>query len=192
MGHLGGQTFSAWRSQGCGIGPACSCAQSRIRDFCHTTTQSAGVVPQTVPGRHGWCSCASQTSSGSNARTRSWPSVRGSSSSPNHTATSPPTTTGRPPVSTTTTCVAACVARRRDKSEPGKQLELAVDRDVSNAGRLDPLGNGVVVLAARVLELPTLDVDRPAGEEVIAAAVIGVQVCVDDHVDAGEIEVLVA
>src|SRR5437763_438854 len=46
---------------------------------------------------------------------------------------------------------AACVARRRDESEPGKQLELAVDRYVPDAGRLDPLANGVVVLAARVV-----------------------------------------
>jgi hypothetical protein len=75
---------------------------------------------------------------------------------------------------------------------PGKQLELAVDRDVPHAGRVDPLANGVVVLAARVVELPTLDVDRLAGEEVVAAAVVEVQVCVDDHVDAGEIEVLLA
>src|SRR3712207_8595759 len=41
-----------------------------------------------------------------------------------------------------------------------------------------------------VVELPTLDVDRLAGEEVVAAAVVGVQVRVDDDVDAGEIEVL--
>src|SRR5574341_1241304 len=56
-------------------------------------------------GRHGSCSCASHTSSGSSARTRSWPSVCGSSSSPNQTATSPPTMTGCPPVSTTTICI---------------------------------------------------------------------------------------
>ena len=87
---------------------------------------------------------------------------------------------------------AAGMARRRDESEPGKQLELAVDRHVPHAGRLDPLANGVVVLVVRVVELPTLDVDRPAGEEVVAAAVVAVQVCVDDDVDAGEIEVLLA
>src|SRR5215207_11676480 len=87
---------------------------------------------------------------------------------------------------------AACVARSRDESEPGKQLELAVDRHVLHAGCLDPLANGVAVLAARVVELPTLDVDRPAAEEVVAAAVVEVQVCVDDDVDAGEIEVLLA
>jgi hypothetical protein len=75
---------------------------------------------------------------------------------------------------------------------PGKQLEFAVDRHVPHAGRIDPLADGVVLLAARVVELPPLDVDRPAGEEVVAAAVIGVQVRVDDDVDAGEIEVLLA
>src|SRR4249920_4049755 len=65
---------------------------------------------------------------------------------------------------------AARVARRRDKTEPGQQLELAVDRLVAHAGRLDPLVDRVVVLRARVVELPTLDVDRPAGEEVVTAA----------------------
>jgi hypothetical protein len=70
---------------------------------------------------------------------------------------------------------AGCVAGRRDESEPGQQLVLAVDRHVAHAGRLDPLANGVVVRAARVVELPTLDIDRLAGEEVVAAAVVGVQ-----------------
>ena len=45
--------------------------------------------------------------------------------------------------------------------------------DVPHAGRLDPLANGVVVLTARVVELPTLDVDRPAGDEMVAAALGG-------------------
>jgi hypothetical protein len=58
-----------------------------------------------VRGRHGSCSCASQTNSGSSARTRCRPSVGGSSNSPNHTATSPPTMTGRAQVSTTTICM---------------------------------------------------------------------------------------
>ena len=80
------------------------------------------------------------------------------------------------------------MARRRDEPESGQQLELVVERHVLHAGRLDPLANGVVVLAARVVELPALDVDRPAGEEVVAAAVVEVQVCVDDDVDAGEVE----
>src|SRR5829696_5617089 len=84
------------------------------------------------------------------------------------------------------------VAGRRDKSEAGKQLELPVDRQVAYAGRLDPLANGVVVVAEGVVELATLDVDRLAGEEVVAATVVEVQVRVDDDVDAGEIEVLLA
>src|SRR6266498_1513816 len=86
----------------------------------------------------------------------------------------------------------ACVARRRDEPEPGKQFELAVDRHVPHAGRIDPLANSVVVLAARVVELPTLDVDRPAGEEVVATTVVEVQGCVDDNVNAGEVEALLA
>src|SRR3712207_4652123 len=69
----------------------------------------------------------------------------------------------------------ACVARRRDEPEPGKQFELAVDRHVPHAGRFDPLANSVVVLAVRVVELQTLDVDRPAGEEVVATTVVEVQ-----------------
>ena len=50
--------------------------------------------------------------------------------------------------------VPACrvVAGRRDESAPGKQLKIALDRHVPHAGRLDPLANGVVVLAARVVE----------------------------------------
>jgi hypothetical protein len=87
---------------------------------------------------------------------------------------------------------AAGVARCREESDPGEQLVLAVDRHVCHAGRVDPLADGVVVLAARVVELLTLDVDRPAGEQVVAAAVVDVQVRVDDHVYAGEIEVLLA
>ena len=85
---------------------------------------------------------------------------------------------------------AACVAWRRNEPEPSQQLVLAVDRHVPHAGCLDPRANGVVILAARVVELPTLDIDRPADEEVVAATVVEVQVCVDDDVDAGEIEVL--
>lgn len=86
----------------------------------------------------------------------------------------------------------ACVPRRRDEPEPREQFELAVDRHVLHGGRIDPLTNSVVVLAARVVELPTLDVDRSAGEEVVATTVVEVQVCVDDDVNAGQVEVLVA
>jgi hypothetical protein len=58
-----------------------------------------------------------------------------------------------------------------------------------HAGRLDPLADRVVLLAARLVQLPALDVDRPAGEQVVAAAVVEVQVCVDDDVDARWVEV---
>ncbi len=148
-------------------------------------------APYTMRGRQGSCSCASHTSPGSSARTRSWPSVRGSSSSPKRTATSPPTTTG-PARLDDDHLQAARVARRRDEAEPGQQLELAVDRLVARAGRLDPLADRVVVLRARVLELLPLNVHRPSGEEVVAAAVVEVQVRVDDDVDAGEVERLLA
>ena len=56
----------------------------------------------------------------------------------------------------------------------------------------EPHQLGVEPAHARVLELPTLDVDRPAGEAVVAAAVVEVEVRVDDDVDAGEVEALLA
>src|SRR5205823_9188062 len=87
---------------------------------------------------------------------------------------------------------AARVARRRYEAEPGQQLELAVDRLVAHAGRLDPLADRVVVLRARVLELLPLNVNWASGEQVVAPAVVEVQVRVDDDVDAGEVERLLA
>src|SRR3954462_1156016 len=144
-------------------------------------------------GRQGSCSCASQTSSGASARTRSWPSVRGSSGPPKPTPPPPPNENRRPPAPTNANrpsaslhdddLHAAGVARRREEPEPGKQLQLAVDRDISHARRIDPLANGVVVLIPRVVELTALDVDRLASKETVAAAVIEVQVGVDDDVD---------
>lgn len=86
----------------------------------------------------------------------------------------------------------ARVARRGDEPQAGKEFELAVDRHVPHTGRFDPLANRVVVLAARVGELQTLDVDGLAGEEVIATTVVEVQVCVDDDVNACEVKVLLA
>src|SRR5215218_10706087 len=148
-------------------------------------------APYVVRGRQGSCSCASQTSSGSSARTRSWPSVRGSSSSPKRTATSPPTTTGPPPVSTTH-LQAARVARAPGRGGARATARARVDRLVAHAGRLDPLADRVVVLRTRVLELLPLNVHRPSGDEVVAAAVVEVQVRVDDDVDAGEVEGLLA
>jgi len=114
--------------------------------------------------------------------------VRGSSSSAKKTAVSPAMTTGRPPVSTTTTWEPGVWPGAGTSRSPGR-LQLAVYGDVLDAGRLDPLADRVVVLAARVVELAALDVVRPAGEEMVAAAVVEVQVRVDDDVDAGQVEV---
>lgn len=55
-----------------------------------------------------------------------------------------------------------------DEPNTGQQLELAVDRDVLHARCVDPLAD-VVLLGPCVVELLALDVDRPTGEEVIAA-----------------------
>jgi hypothetical protein len=49
-------------------------------------------------------------------------------------------------------------------------MEPTMRNHVPHAGCLDPLADGVVVLAARVFELPTLGVDRPAGEELVSVA----------------------
>ena len=99
-------------------------------------------------------------------------------------------------------CIAACLlwpteprARIAGESHPQPNVRRGRCQEVAAHGVTPPLAagmnaNGVVVLAASVVELPTLDVDRPAGEEVVAAAVVEVQVCVDDDVDAGEVEVL--
>jgi hypothetical protein len=110
-------------------------------------------MPQTVRGRHGSCSCASQTSSGPSARTPQLAfGVRlVELAEPNrHVAADD----DRTPTSLDDDHLhAACVAGRRDESEPGKQLVLAVYRHVPHAGRLGPLANGVVVVAARVVEL---------------------------------------
>ena len=99
--------------------------------------------------------------------------VCGSSTWPNQTATSPPTTTGSPASLDDDHLHAACVARRRDEPEIGNQLELAVDRHVPHARRLDHSRNRLVVCCARRR-------DRDAGrrsayrpEELVAAAVVG-------------------
>src|SRR6476620_5976670 len=104
---------------------------------------------------------------------------------------SPPMTTEPPGVSTTTTCEPRVWPGAGTSRSPGSNSS-APDCYVLHSGRLDPLADRVVVLAARVVELPALDVDRPAGEEVVAAAVVEVQVGVDDDVDAAEIELLLA
>ena len=117
----------------------------------------------------------------------------------------------RPPTSTTRTGNIVCTCRyagapglstrsaagrhgsctcASQTSSAGKQLELAVDRHVLQPGSVDPLANRVVVLAVGGVELLALHVDRPFGEEVVSAAVIGVEVRVDDDVYACEVELL--
>src|SRR5689334_14185370 len=85
---------------------------------------------------------------------------------------------------------AAGVARCRYEPKAGKQLVLAVHLRVLHAWRVDPLADGVVVLVASIVELAALDVDRLAGEEVVAAAVVEVQVRVDHDVDGVQVELL--
>ncbi len=80
---------------------------------------------------------------------------------------------------------ASRVAWCRDEPEPRQQLEFAVHGDVLHAGRVDPLADRVIVPAACVVELQALDIGRPAGEEMVAAAVVEVEMGVDDDVDAG-------
>ena len=153
-------------------------------------SESAGVMPQTVRRRHGSCSCPSHTSSGSSARTRRLAfRVRLVELAEPHRNVAADDDR-RPASLDDDTCIPRAWPGAGTSRSP-EQLELAVDRHVPHAGRVDPFANGVVGLA-RVVELPTLDVDRPAGEAVAAAAVVEVQVCVDNEVDAGEIEVLLA
>jgi hypothetical protein len=64
--------------------------------------------------------------------------------------------------------------------------------DIRRAVEVDPFSDRVVVERTRVDELACLDVDRHAREEAVAAAVVVMQVGVDDDVDAGEVEVLLA
>ena len=85
---------------------------------------------------------------------------------------------------------AAGVAGGRDEPNSRQQLELTVDGDVLQIGCVDPVADRVVLLVPGVLELLALHVDRRAGEEDVAAAVVEVQMGVDHDVDAGEVELL--
>jgi hypothetical protein len=70
---------------------------------------------------------------------------------------------------------ASCVAGRWDHPKPAEQFQFAIDRHVLHTGRIDPFANRVVLKVVRVFELATLDVDRLAGEEVVASAMVEVQ-----------------
>src|ERR687883_519336 len=115
-------------------------------------SESAGVMPQTVRGRHGSCPCALATPPPRGAPPPGCGFVGGGLPPPPKQPRPAPAADDQTPASLDDDHLhAACVARRRDESEPAKQLELAVDRHIPHAGRLDPLANGVVVLAARVV-----------------------------------------
>ena len=89
-------------------------------------------------------------------------------------------------------CGRGCSSRSRGGSNriaanpsPGHSLRVAPLAQVSSC---TPIW-WQLPAAARVVELPTLDVGRPAGEEVVAAAVVEVQVRVDDDVDVDAVKV---
>src|SRR6266545_4862882 len=79
-------------------------------------------APYMVRGRQGSCSCASQTSSGSSARTRSWPSVRGSSSSPKPSVASRQYVTGDYAAAVETANRVVALADQLSLPEPGNAL----------------------------------------------------------------------
>lgn len=78
---------------------------------------------------------------------------------------------------------------RCDEPDARQQLELTVDGHVLDDGHLDPFPDRVVVLVQSVVQLLALDIGRFAGEEVVAAALVEVEVRVDDDADSGQVEV---
>jgi len=76
------------------------------------------------------------------------------------------------------------VSRRRQEPDARKDLRLAVVLDVRRARKIDPLPQRVVVVRPGVRELAPLHVDRHAREQPVAAAVVEVEVRVDDERDA--------
>src|SRR5512132_2016545 len=76
------------------------------------------------------------------------------------------------------------VSRRRQEPDARQNLSLAIVLDVRFARKVDTLPHRVVVLRPRVGELASLHVDRDAREEPVAAAVVEVEVRVDDDRDA--------
>ncbi len=70
------------------------------------------------------------------------------------------------------------VAGRRQQPDAGERLRLAVVLDVGRTREVDPF-----VRVMRRLQLEPLDVDRHAGKQAVAAAVVEVKVGVDDAHD---------
>src|SRR5262245_57758672 len=75
------------------------------------------------------------------------------------------------------------VPGRRQQADPWEHIRLAFVLDIRRAVEVDPLPERVVVDRTRVGELACLDVDRHAREEAVPAAVVEVQVGVDDADD---------
>jgi hypothetical protein len=79
--------------------------------------------------------------------------------------------------------VASGVARRRHDEHPGLDLCLPVELLVAKTGDVNQLGKGVVRGGSRGLELPALYKEPPSDELGVAAAVVKVQMAVDDELD---------
>src|SRR5262245_30056921 len=79
--------------------------------------------------------------------------------------------------------MAVRVPGRRQQADPRQHFGLALVLDIRRAVEVDPFTDRVVVERTRVGELARLDVDRHAREEAVPAAVVVMQVGVDDAGD---------
>ena len=72
---------------------------------------------------------------------------------------------------------------RRQQADARQRLRLALVLDIRRAVEVDPFADRVVLERTRVGELARLDVDRNSREEAVAAAVVEMQMGVDDAGD---------
>ena len=77
--------------------------------------------------------------------------------------------------------VPGSVARSGDHEHPGHDLGLAVQYFVTQPGRIDQVGKGVVDGPPGRLELSRLNRDGPASQLRVAAAMVEVEVAVDNQ-----------
>jgi hypothetical protein len=77
--------------------------------------------------------------------------------------------------------VPGSVARSGDHEDPGHDLGLAVQYFVTQPGRIDQVGKGVVDGPPGRLELSRLNRDGPASQLGVAAAMVEVEVAVDNQ-----------
>ena len=85
---------------------------------------------------------------------------------------------------------AVAVTRCRDKPQAGHNFAFAIDGKIGDAGCIDPFADRVVVLGAGIFQLAPLHIDRLAREQVIAAAMVKMQMGVDDDIDARQVKIL--